>query len=118
MHISGQNSISISLALSHKNKIEKLPLRTSFQCSDRYYNTDWQFEMFKRDKDNGHDSGFTLSVNLNLVSLFPVTYVVGTHWNRLIAAIPMFIYSICFSDNLVFRHKLFLTNSQILSLLH
>ena len=26
--------------------------------SDRYYNTDWQFEIFKRVKDIGHDTGF------------------------------------------------------------
>ena len=30
-----------------------------------------------------------LSVNLNIVSLFSGTYVVGTHWNCLIEAIPM-----------------------------
>ena len=46
---------------------------------DRYYNTDWQFEMFKRGKKM--DMILGLSVNLNLVSLFSVTYVVGTHWN-------------------------------------
>ena len=27
-------------------------------CSDRYSNTDWQFEMFKIGKDNGHGTGF------------------------------------------------------------
>ena len=26
--------------------------------SDRYYNTNWQFEMFKRGKDNIHGTGF------------------------------------------------------------
>ena len=56
-----------------------------------------------------------LSVNLKLVSLFTVTYVVGTYWNCLIEAIPMCIYNTCLSNNLVFHHKLFLTNSQLLS---
>ena len=40
-----------------------------------------------------------LSVDLKVVSLFPVTYVVGTHWNCLIEAIPMCIYNICLSKN-------------------
>ena len=35
-----------------------------------------------------------LSVNLNLVPLFSVMYVVGTHWNCLIEAIPMCTYNI------------------------
>ena len=30
-----------------------------------------------------------LSVNFNIFSLFSVTYVVGTHWNCLVEAIPM-----------------------------
>ena len=40
-----------------------------------------------------------LSVNLNIVSLFSVTYVVGTHWNCLIEAIPMCTYNIYLSNN-------------------
>ena len=40
-----------------------------------------------------------LSVNLKIVSLLSVTYVVGTHWNCLIEAIPMYIYNICLSSN-------------------
>ena len=40
-----------------------------------------------------------LNVNLNLVSLFSVTYVVGTHWNSLYEAIPMCTYNICLSNN-------------------
>ena len=32
MHIFGQKFISISLALSQKNEVEKRPLITSFQC--------------------------------------------------------------------------------------
>ena len=40
-----------------------------------------------------------LSVNLKLVSLFSVTYVVGTHWNCVIGAIPMCIYNKCLSNN-------------------
>ena len=35
-----------------------------------------------------------LSVNLKLVSLFSVKYVVGTHWNCLIEAMPMCTYNI------------------------
>ena len=41
-----------------------------------------------------------LSVNLNIVSLFSVTYVVGTHMNCLIEAIPIYIYNIYLSDKL------------------
>ena len=33
MHILGEKFISISLALSQKNEIEKWPLRTSVQCT-------------------------------------------------------------------------------------
>ena len=40
-----------------------------------------------------------LSVNFKIVSLFSVTYVVGTHWNCLIVAIPMRTYNICLSNN-------------------
>ena len=40
-----------------------------------------------------------LSVNLKLVSLFSVTYAVGTHWNCVIEAIPMCIYNTCLSNN-------------------
>ena len=58
-----------------------------------------------------------LNVSLKLVSLFSVTYIVGTHWNCLIEAITMCIYNICLSNNKVFHHKLFLTNFQLLSLL-
>ena len=57
-----------------------------------------------------------LSVNLKMVSLFSVTYVVGTHC--LYEAIPMHIYNMCLSNNSVFHHKLFLTHSQLLSLFH
>ena len=39
-----------------------------------------------------------LNVNLKLVFLFSVTYIVGTHWNCLIEAIPMYIYNICLSN--------------------
>ena len=60
----------------------------------------------------------SLSVNLKLVSLFSVKYVVGTHWNCLIEAIPMCTYNICLSNNSAFHHKLFLSNSQLLSLFH
>ena len=41
-----------------------------------------------------------LSVNLIIVSLFSVTYVVGTHLNCLIEAIPMYTYNICLSNKL------------------
>ena len=40
-----------------------------------------------------------LSVNLNIVSLFSVTYFVGTHWNCLYEAIPMCTYNICLFNN-------------------
>ena len=43
-------------------------------CSDRYFNTDWQFEMFKISKTMNMVLG--LNVNLKLVSLFSVTYIV------------------------------------------
>ena len=45
--------------------------------SDRYYNTDWQFEMFKRGKDNGHATGFKCKLQNSF--LISVTYVVGAH---------------------------------------
>ena len=41
-----------------------------------------------------------LSVNLNIVSLFSVTCVVGTHLNCLIEAIPMYTYNKCLSNKL------------------
>ena len=28
----------------------------NLQYSDKHFITDWQFEMFKRGKDNGHDT--------------------------------------------------------------
>ena len=40
-----------------------------------------------------------LSVNLNIVSLFSVTYGVGTHWTCLVEVIPMCTYNICLSNN-------------------
>ena len=40
-----------------------------------------------------------LSLNLNIVSLFSVTHVVGTHWNCLYEAIPTCTYSVCLSIN-------------------
>ena len=40
-----------------------------------------------------------LSVNFNIVSLFSVTYVVGTHWNCIIMAIPLCTYKISLSNN-------------------
>ena len=61
-------------------------------CNDRYFSTDWQFDMFKRGKANGHDTCLVyISKNVSLIS---VTYVVGTHWNFLIEAIPMCTYNI------------------------
>ena len=54
--------------------------------------------MFKRGKNNLHLM-LRLSVNLNLLFYFTVTYVVGTHWNCLIEAIPMCTYNICLSNN-------------------
>ena len=39
-----------------------------------------------------------VNVNLKLVSIFSVTYIVGTHWNYLIEAIPMCNYNICVSS--------------------
>ena len=39
------------------------------------------------------------SVNFNIVSLFSVTYVVGTHWNCIIMTIPLCTYKIGFSNN-------------------
>ena len=38
-----------------------------------------------------------LSVNLNIVSLFSVTYVVGAQWNCLVEADPMCTYNLCMS---------------------
>ena len=35
-----------------------IPYINNLLYSDRYYNSDWQFEMFKRGKDNGHVTGF------------------------------------------------------------
>ena len=60
--------------------------------SDRYFNTDWQFQIFKRGKANVYD---TCSVYFKIRFLILVTYVVGAHWNCLIEAIPMHIYNIC-----------------------
>ena len=58
-----------------------------------YFSADWQFETFKRGKDNGHDT--CLVYILKYVSLISVTYVVGTHCNCLLEAIPMCTYIIC-----------------------
>ena len=40
-----------------------------------------------------------LSVNLNIVSLFSVTNVVGIHWNCLMEAVTMRTYNTCLSNN-------------------
>ena len=61
--------------------------------SDRYFSTDWQFEMFKRGDANGHDT-YLVYIS-KYVSLISVTYVVGAHWNCLIEAIPICTYNIC-----------------------
>ena len=50
--------------------------------------------MFKRGKGNVHDTVFNINSNI-IVSLFSVTYVVGTHWNCLIVANPMCTNHIC-----------------------
>ena len=63
--------------------------------SDRYSNTDWQFEVFKRGKPM--DMIFVLCI-----SFISVTYVVGTHWNCLIEAIPMCTHKMCPFNNLLF----------------
>ena len=55
--------------------------------SDRYFNTNWQLAMFKRGKANGHDSCLVYISKLD--SLISLTYVVSTHWNCIIEAIPM-----------------------------
>ena len=55
--------------------------------------TDWQFEMFKRGKANGHDT--CLVYISKYVSLISVANVDGTHWNCLNEAIPMCTYNIC-----------------------
>ena len=55
------------------------------------FSTDWQFDMFKRGKDNGHG---TWKMDF-FYSLFSVAYVVGTHWNCLYEAIPMCTYNMC-----------------------
>ena len=62
--------------------------------------TGMQFEVFKIGKDSGHGTG-SLSVNLKLVSSFPVTYIVDTHWNCLIEAILKCTYNICLSIKLI-----------------
>ena len=57
----------------------------NLQLSDRYFNTDRQFEMI-----------LCINVNFKIVFfLFSVTSVAGTHWNCLIEAIPMCSYIIC-----------------------
>ena len=62
--------------------------------SDRYFSTDWQFEMFKRGKANVHDTCLVYIYISKYVSFISVTYVSGTHWNSLIEAIPMYTYNI------------------------
>ena len=56
--------------------------------SDRYFNTDWQFEMFKRGKS------FLVYIS-KYGFLISEPYVVGTHCNCLIEAIPMCTYNRC-----------------------
>ena len=36
--------------------------------SDRYFSTDWQFEMFKRGKANGHDTLFSVYFKICLLN--------------------------------------------------
>ena len=67
--------------------------------SGRYFNTNWQLQIFKRGKANGYD---TCSVYFKIRFLILVTYVVGAHWNCLIEAIPMYIYNICQFSKWVF----------------
>ena len=49
------NHATIRLA---KGKIQIGDITVMQIYSDRYSNTDWQFEMFNRGKDNEHDTGF------------------------------------------------------------
>ena len=51
---------------------------------DRHSNNSWQFGMFKRDKDKGHDNCQVCKCKLSTFPLCSVTYVVVTHWNCLI----------------------------------
>ena len=52
---------------------------------------------------------------IKYVSLFSVTYVVGTHWNCLIEAIPMCTYNIChFYKWVFFNINIFSQISQLL----
>ena len=44
-------------------------LDLEIKLSIYFHNTDWQFEMFKRGKYDGHDT----------IPLFSITYVVVTH---------------------------------------
>ena len=55
--------------------------------SGRYYNTDWQFEMFKRDEDNRHDTGF--KCKFQYCFLIFSNICCWYNWNCLIEAIPM-----------------------------
>ena len=72
-----------------------MKIKNNFQYSDRYFNTDWQLELFKRRKDNGHDTWE--SVNFKIVFLiFSNIYAVGTHWYCLKEAIPMCTYNMHF----------------------
>ena len=44
----------VSKEVVHKIKFGAVAVMQIY--SDRYFNTDWQYEMSKRGKDNGHDT--------------------------------------------------------------
>ena len=49
------------------------------QYGDRRLNTDWQCQMFKRGKDNGHDIILGINVNFKVVFLIFCNKCLGTH---------------------------------------
>ena len=80
-----------------KEEVDRCSLHANIdnlQYSDIYFNTYWQFKMFKRHKDNRHGTWYKCKFQNSFFS-FSVTYVVGSHWNCLIEAIPMCSYNIC-----------------------
>ena len=77
------------------------------QHSDMYFNTDWKFEMFKRGKDNGHDTWY--NVNFKIVFLI-FSNISCRHTLELPLCVPT---TYVFSINELFTIRFFQTDSQL-----
>ena len=74
----------LSKIIVHDGDLASCHVINNLLNSDRCFNTEWQFEMSKRYKANGHDTCLVY-ISKYVCLIISVTYVVGSHWNCLIA---------------------------------